>query len=94
MDYAGRREEFCRQMAEQELDAYLVLARPNVRYLSGFTGEDTTLLVTANRTVLVTDSRYTEQAAEETDVEEIFSRQGPMCAALANQCKNLLNRNH
>jgi Xaa-Pro aminopeptidase len=45
----------------------LLVSRPaDVRYLSGFTGSNGLLLLLPRRTVLLTDSRYTQQASAET----------------------------
>lgn len=41
------------------------LPRPNVRYLSGFTGSSAALLIAGGHRVLITDGRYREQAAAE-----------------------------
>jgi Xaa-Pro aminopeptidase len=49
--------------AEQE--ALLVTNFHNVTYLTGFTGDDSYLLVTLDRELLVTDMRYTTQLEEE-----------------------------
>ena len=48
------------------IDALIVSRIENVRYLSGFTGSTAALLVTPVEAVLVTDSRYAEQAAAES----------------------------
>lgn len=50
---------------ELKIDALLVSAAPNVRYLSGFTGDNGLLLVTPESQTLFTDPRFTIQAAEE-----------------------------
>jgi Xaa-Pro aminopeptidase len=50
---------------ELKIDALLVSAPPNVRYLSGFTGDNGLLLVTPDAQTLFTDPRFTIQAAEE-----------------------------
>ncbi len=50
---------------ELKIDALLVSAPPNVRYLSGFTGDNGLLLVTRESQTLYTDPRFTIQAAEE-----------------------------
>ena len=50
------------QLSERELDAMLISAPENRRYLSGFTGSAGYLLLSTGNAVLVTDSRYTEQA--------------------------------
>ena len=52
-------------LALEGLDALLVTHLPNVRYLTGFTGTAALLLVTADRTVLVSDFRYEAQASQE-----------------------------
>ena len=54
------------QLTERELDALLISAPENRRYLSGFTGSAGYLLITPERSVLFTDSRYTEQAANQS----------------------------
>lgn len=60
------------------LGGYWLPSTPNVRYLSGFTGEDSGLLVTPDRSILITDSRYVEQAEDEAHVDEVICRHGPM----------------
>jgi len=47
------------------LDALLVTSLPNIRYLTGFTGSSGLAVLTHNRRVLITDSRYREQSARE-----------------------------
>lgn len=54
---------------ELKIDALLVSAPPNVRYLSGFTGDNGLLLVTPESRTLFTDPRFTIQAAEECTCE-------------------------
>ncbi|OPZ61052.1 MAG: putative peptidase [Deltaproteobacteria bacterium ADurb.Bin510] len=49
------------------LDGLLFVERLNLRYLSGFTGTEAMLLVTAHDAVMFTDSRYTLQAREQLD---------------------------
>jgi Xaa-Pro aminopeptidase len=50
---------------ELKIDALLVSATSNVRYLSGFTGDNGLLLITPDSQTLFTDPRFTIQAAEE-----------------------------
>ena len=57
-----RLQRLVAQLSERELDAMLISAPENRRYLSGFTGSAGYLLLSAGDAVLVTDSRYTEQA--------------------------------
>jgi Xaa-Pro aminopeptidase len=46
-----------------------VLHLPNVFYLSGFTGSNAALLLSADHATLFTDSRYTLQAKQETSAQ-------------------------
>ena len=56
----------CRGLLEPlGLDAIVVSSLADVRYLSGFRGEDTTLVVGRDVALIVTDSRYFEQVREE-----------------------------
>jgi Xaa-Pro aminopeptidase len=48
-----------------QLDALLVSALPNIRYLSGFSGSSALLLVTSEEALLLTDFRYSIQANAE-----------------------------
>jgi Xaa-Pro aminopeptidase len=50
---------------QAKADALLVTNFINVTYLTGFTGDDSYLLVTLDGEMLVTDMRYTTQLAEE-----------------------------
>ena len=60
--------------AEKIVDAALITKEENVHYFSGFRGDSTALLVTPERLILVTDSRYTEQAAAEAPLYEIVEQ--------------------
>lgn len=62
-------------LLERELDALLVTNLENVRYLSGFTGTNGTLVIDAERAILQTDFRYTVQAADQAEYFEIVDGQ-------------------
>ena len=47
------------QLPERDLEAMLISAPENRRYLSGFSGSAGYLLISKDQPVLVTDSRYT-----------------------------------
>lgn len=53
-------------LAERKLDAMLISFGPNLRYLSGFTGSNGSLLVLPERSILFTDPRYQVQSKQET----------------------------
>jgi len=55
-------------------NALLVTAPANVRYLSDFTSpEDGVVVITGERAALLTDGRYTAQAAEESRIEVVIT---------------------
>ncbi len=67
--YADRLQRLRVSLAQSHLDALLVTALPNVRYLSGFTGTNALLLVTADEALLLTDFRYAAQVKLEVAPE-------------------------
>ncbi len=59
------------QLQTDELDAILFWSLPNICYLTGFTGTDGAVLVTADTVFFLTDSRYTTQAKSQVNATEI-----------------------
>ncbi|TWU51106.1 M24 family metallopeptidase [Rubripirellula reticaptiva] len=53
------------KLDELNVDAMLVSDEQNVRYLSGFTGDSSSLLVTSSETIVLSDGRYETQLADE-----------------------------
>lgn len=66
---AARRAGLGALIAERGMDAMLVSALPNIRYLTGFSGSNALLLVTAGGATLLTDFRYATQVKTEVDPE-------------------------
>jgi Xaa-Pro aminopeptidase len=64
--YRRRLRGLIEAMAAKRLPALLVTNRSDQIYLTGFTGEDGGVLVMPKRVVLLTDSRFDEQADKET----------------------------
>ncbi len=62
--HAARREKLRRNLRKAGVDALLVTNFTNVTYLTGFTGDDSYLLLAAEP-VLISDPRYTTQIEEE-----------------------------
>jgi Xaa-Pro aminopeptidase len=80
-----------RLLDERSLDAILISRNAHKRWLSGFrlgdaegptSGWSGTLLVTRDATVILADSRYTEQASHEALSWELVPTTGPMHAEL------------
>jgi len=73
--------------AGRKLDALLLTSPPDVSHLSGFTGDDSFLLIGRRWACLVTDGRYAEQAQAECRSIDVHVRRGPMSAAIAEAMK-------
>lgn len=74
-----RLNKLCQKMADHQLEALLVKSSSNVYYLSGFTGTNAMLFITLNKSYLLTDFRYTEQATNQSpDFEIIREDQEPL----------------
>jgi Xaa-Pro aminopeptidase len=86
-----RREQVLRGLSQEGLDALLVTSPFNVTYLTGFTGDSSYLVLTPQRTLLVSDGRYTTQLAEECPGLELHIRppSQPVTAAAADVLNKL-----
>ena len=74
-------------LEEQKLDAVIVTKFVNLHYFSGFRGDDTTLVISGDKAALVTDSRYTEQAARQAPLFEVIEQQDGLLAKTAETVK-------
>lgn len=63
--FLARQEKLIARLRDAEFDALLVSGVANVTYLTGFTGDSSTLLIGPCVRVLISDSRYQTQIAEE-----------------------------
>jgi Xaa-Pro aminopeptidase len=87
-EYSPRRQTVAGGLAGRKLDALLVSFSPNLRYLSGFTGSNGSLLVLAGRAILFTDPRYQIQAGEEVTCQVKVAK-GPLYEAVAAEIARL-----
>jgi Xaa-Pro aminopeptidase len=71
---ASRREDLRRTLEADKVGAYLVSNPTNVRYLTGFTGEDSVLLLSRDRAILVSDGRFTTQLTQECPDLDVMIR--------------------
>jgi len=65
MDFQARRERLRKALRKAGVDALLVTDFTNVTYLTGFTGDDSYLLVRRDGETVLSDPRYTTQLGEE-----------------------------
>ncbi|MEM8783016.1 MAG: aminopeptidase P family protein [Planctomycetota bacterium] len=80
---AGRLSAFRARLRAAALDAALVTEPVNVRYLTGFVGEDSWLLVfAAGHPIILSDSRFTTQIQRESPHSMTLIRKGAMSDAV------------
>lgn len=63
--FADRRAKLGKTISRLKLDALLVTNFVNVTYLTGFTGDDSYLIVTPDDALIISDERYTTQIEQE-----------------------------
>ncbi|MDE3105878.1 MAG: aminopeptidase P family protein [Acidobacteriota bacterium] len=66
MNHSLRRRRAAKAAAEAGVEALLLTHLPDVRYLTGFTGSNGTVVLVGGKAALFTDGRYTTQAKEQT----------------------------
>jgi len=81
---ARRDKAFRNARKLSKVSALAISHVPDVSYLSGFSGDDSILLLGADWAVLVTDGRYDEQSRQECLSIDIHIRKGKMSDAIAD----------
>lgn len=76
MLYKDRIDRLRKAMAEKNLDGVLLVGDPNRNYLSGFTGDESFSVITSNKAIFITDSRFTEQARQQVKDYEVQQYSG------------------
>ena len=77
MEYhLSRRNKLRRAVQKAGADALLVTSFTNVTYLTGFSGDDSFLLVGKDKDVILSDGRYTTQLEEECPGLDAYIRPG------------------
>ena len=74
MDYQARRSRLRKAFKSTGIDALLVTDFTNVTYLTGFTGDDSYLLVRRDGEIILSDPRYTTQLGEECPGVDLLIR--------------------
>lgn len=91
--FASRRQALRTVMSELRLDAFLVTALPNVRYLGGFTGSNGLLLMErSGKDTLYTDPRYDIRARTESDCTVRISKKSLVGEAAARLARSGVRR--
>ncbi len=74
LEVGARLDSLSGRLAEAEVDALVVTALANVRYLTGFSGSAGILVVTGTGALLTTDGRYRTQSAEQVAAAGVGGR--------------------
>ena len=75
-------------LTARKTDCLIVTKPANVTYITGFTGDDSWAIVLPKKVALITDSRYTEQAAEQCWLCSIIERRDSMVKTVARLLQN------
>jgi len=74
MDFNGRIKKVLLEIRKRKLDGILLSSPSNLRYVSGFTGEESVGLVSDAGLFLITDFRYLEQARKDCPSFQMIER--------------------
>lgn len=74
-DFGKRRKQLAKLVSEASADGLLVTNCNNVSYLTGFTGDDSYLLLARGECWLISDPRYEEQISQECPALKTYIRQ-------------------
>lgn len=66
-----RLEKIRKLLNEDDIDSIVVSNIKNVRYISGFTGDEGMAVITENTAYLIVDGRFTEQAKRESKINVV-----------------------
>ena len=72
--YPARRDKLKRLIKKKRVPAVLICDETNIRYLTGFSGDSTWLLIGPDFERLISDGRYTEHLAQECPDVEVTIR--------------------
>ncbi|MFQ5492124.1 MAG: aminopeptidase P family N-terminal domain-containing protein, partial [Phycisphaerae bacterium] len=87
--YAGRIARVREAMARPKLPAYLLTNPKDCHYLTGFTGEDSAVLITPKRVYLISDSRFDETIDKECHWTVKVMRRGLIEPEIGKLCRKL-----
>ena len=93
-NYTSRRSGLLRAFKNIGIDGLMISGESNVRYLTGFTGDSSWLYLSKTARVLISDSRYTTQIANECSGLDVDIRDArkPMSVAAAEVVKQSKTR--
>ena len=87
--YAARISRCRRQMKKHGIGAYLISKDMDYFHLTGFTGEDSALLMMPRAVHVISDGRFDEAINQECPWVKRWMRRGTLNAEIAKACKEL-----
>ena len=72
MEYKSRISYLRDEISKSNIDTVLITDKENIRYYSGFTGTFAFLIINLDKSIIITDSRYTIRAGEECPDYEVY----------------------
>ncbi|MFC0522649.1 M24 family metallopeptidase [Pontibacillus salicampi] len=85
----GKIQRIREALEKENLDGLLITDGKNRRYMTNFTGTAGVVFITKEKAILITDFRYTKQAAEQVSEYEIVQHTGPIQEEVASIAKEL-----
>lgn len=89
VDYSKRIKYLRDSVLKEELHGIIISQPENRRYISGFTGSSGICIILEKAAILATDSRYTEQAANQCPELSVFQTTGSFDKWLPELLNNL-----
>jgi Xaa-Pro aminopeptidase len=89
VDHAARRRRLASRLPELGADAFLITRLPNVRYLTGFSGSNGQVILTAEGGVFLTDGRYAQQSLREVPDLRRVTYLAEFASRFAEACRDL-----
>jgi len=77
------------KLKKENIDGLIISKQANISYLTGYISRDSCLLVSKNKTIYFTDSRYIEEAKHSLKDCAIMQSNGPMMEAVTAACNKL-----
>ena len=72
---------------KRKIDCLIITKPANVTYTTGFSGDDSWVIITAAKVYLLTDSRFIEQAQGQCPYCQILQRKGRMAELIVKLVK-------
>lgn len=85
---AGRLRRFRREATRRRVSALLITNPQDYLYLTGFSGEDSAVLLTGRAVHVITDGRFSEVVRTECPWATTWLRRGTLNAKIAEVCKS------